>query len=45
MAGNNKKSYLCYLNKLVDEYNDSYHNYVGEKPVEYDYSACLKKLN
>ena len=33
------KSYLRYLNKLVDEYNISYHHSIGEKPINGNYSA------
>ena len=33
------KSYLGYLNKLVDECNNSYHYAIGKKPINTDYSA------
>ena len=32
MAADDSKSYLFYLNKLVDEYNNSYHYSIGKKP-------------
>ena len=44
MAPNNKKSYLSYLNKLVDEYNNSYYYSIGKKPVDADYSALTKEI-
>ena len=31
MTANNKKSYLGYFNKLVDEYNNTYHRSIGKK--------------
>ena len=31
MTGNDYKSYLGYLNKVVDEYNNSYHHSIGKK--------------
>ena len=31
MAANNSKSYLPYLNKLVDQYNNTYHHSIGKK--------------
>ena len=34
MTANNSKSYLSYLNKLIDEYNnDIYHRYIGKKII------------
>ena len=33
MTANNKKSYLGYLNKLLDEYNYTYHNSIGKNPT------------
>ena len=30
MTASNSKSYLGYLNKLVDEYNDTYHYSIGK---------------
>ena len=31
MTADNKKSYLGYFNKLVDEYNNSYHHSIDKK--------------
>ena len=39
MTANDSKSYLPYLNKLVDEYNNTYHHSVYRKPINADYSA------
>ena len=41
MTANDSKSYLGYLNKLVDEYNDTYHYSVGRKPIHANYSALI----
>ena len=37
------KSYHCYLNKFVNEYNNSYHHSIGKKPIDADYSALTEK--
>ena len=42
MAANDNKSYLSYLNKLVDQYNNSYHHSV-KKAINADYSFLTKK--
>ena len=39
MTANDSKSYLGYLNKLVDQYNNTYHCSIGKKPIDVDYSA------
>ena len=39
MTAKNSKSYLAYLNKLVDQYNNTYHHYINKKPVNADYSV------
>ena len=44
MIANNRKSYLGYLNKLVDQYDNTYRS-TDKKPVNADYSNLLKKLN
>ena len=44
LKSNNKKSYLGYLNKLVDEYNNTCHCSIGKKPVDADYSALTKEI-
>ena len=40
MAGNNKKSYLSYFNKLVDECKNTYHHSI----INLDYSALSEKI-
>ena len=37
------KSYLGYLNKLGDEYNNNYHRSIGKKPIDANYSALTEK--
>ena len=38
------KSYLSYLNKLVHQYNNTYHHSVNKKPIHADYSGLTTKL-
>ena len=38
------KSYLVYLNKLRDDYNNTYHNYIDKNPIDEDFSAFFKKI-
>ena len=40
---NVNKSYLGYLNKLVDEYNNTYHGSISKKSIDAHYSALNKK--
>ena len=44
MTANDSKSYLPYLNKLVDQYNSTYHHSIGRKPINADYSAFTEKM-
>ena len=44
MTDNNKKSYFCYLNKLIVEHNNTCHRSIGKKPVDADYSALSKEI-
>ena len=44
MPLNDSKSYLGHLNKLVDEYNNTYHCSIGKKPFHADYSALSKEI-
>ena len=44
MRANDKKSHLSYLNKLVDQYNNTHHNSIGKKPVDGDYSAFTEEI-
>ena len=37
MTANNSKSYLDYLNKLVDECSNTYHRSIGKNPIHADY--------
>ena len=43
MTVNDNKSYLSYLNKLVDPYNKTYH-YSINKPINADYSPLTEKI-
>ena len=38
------KSYLSYLNKLVDQYNNTYHHSVSKKLVNADYFALTERI-
>ena len=44
MTTNDSKSYLSYLNKLVDQYNNTYPHSINKKPINADYSALTKKI-
>ena len=44
MTANDSKSHLSYLNKLVDQYNKTYHHSFGKKPVNADYSALAENI-
>ena len=44
MTVNNSKSYLAYLNKLVDQCNNTYHRYIGKQPINADYSTLTEKI-
>ena len=44
MAINDNKSYLSYLNKLGDEYNNTYHHSIGKTHINADYSALSKEI-
>ena len=44
MTANDSKSYLTYLNKLVDQYNSSYHHSINKIPIDADYSALNVKI-
>ena len=39
MTASDSKSYLSYLNKLVDQYSNTYHHSVNKRPINDDYSA------
>ena len=44
MTANDSKSYLSYFNKLVDQYNNTYHHSINKKPINADYSALTEKI-
>ena len=41
---NDSKSYLNYLNKLVDQYNNTYHHSINKKLINADNSALTEKI-
>ena len=43
MTANNSKSCLAYLNKLEDQYNNTYHHSINKKPNNADYSVLTEK--
>ena len=43
MTATNIKFYLSYLNKLIDQYNNTYHHSINKKPINADYFALTKK--
>ena len=45
MTANDSKSYLNYLNKLVDQYHNTYHHSINKKPINADYSALTGKID
>ena len=44
MIDNDSKSYLPYLNKLVDQYNNTYHHSINKKFINADYSALTENI-
>ena len=44
MTANDSKSYLGYLNKLVDQYNNTYHRSIDKEPVDVDYSVLTEEI-
>ena len=44
MTGNDSKSYLLYLNKLVDQYNNTYHYSLNKNPINAHYSALTENI-
>ena len=44
MTAGDSKSYLTYLNKLVDQYNNTYHHSINKKPINAYYSALTKDI-
>ena len=43
MTANDSRSSFLYLNKLVDQYNNTYHHSTNKKPINADYSALIEK--
>ena len=43
MKANDSKSYLPYLNKLVEQYNNTYHPSSNKNPINADYSVLTEK--
>ena len=37
------KSYLRYLNKLVDEYNNTYYHSIAKETIDADYSSLTRR--
>ena len=44
MTTNDSKSYLSYLNKLVDQYNNTYHHSIDKKRINADFSVSTEKI-
>ena len=44
MTTSGSKSYLGYLNKLLDECNNTHHHSIDKKPTDGDYSALTEKF-
>ena len=44
MTANDSKYYLSYLNRLVDQYNNTYHHSINKKPIYADYSALTENI-
>ena len=43
MTPNDSKSYLPYLDKLEDQYKNTYHS-IDKKPINADFSALTEKI-
>ena len=44
MTADNSNFYLAYLNKLVDQYNNTYLHSINKKPINADYSTLTEKM-
>ena len=44
MTSNDSQSYLPYLNKLVDQYNNTYHHSINKKPIDADNFVVTEKI-
>ena len=45
MTANDSKSHLPYLNKLVEQYNNTYHHSIDKRIANADYSALTKNID
>ena len=43
-TANDSKMCLSYLNKLVDQCNNTYHHSIGKKRINGDYSVLIEKI-
>ena len=44
ITANDSKSYLAYANKLVVQYNNTYHHPISKKPISADYSDLTEEI-
>ena len=44
LIDDNSNSYLGYLNKLIDEYNNSYHCSISKKPIDADHYVLTEEI-
>ena len=44
ITANDRKSYLSYLNKLVDQNNNTYYHSINKKAINAEYSAFTEKI-
>ena len=44
MTANDSNSYLDYVNKLVDQYNSTYHRSIDKKSVDVNYFALTEDI-
>ena len=44
MKASDSKSYLTYLNKLVDQYNNAYHHSINKKTINATYCALTEEI-
>ena len=44
MTASNSKPHLSYLNKLVDQYNNSYNHCIIKKPINSYHSTLTEKI-
>ena len=45
MTANDSKSFLSYLNKLVGQYNNTYHHSINKNPINAGNSDLTEKIN